>query len=263
MLAKFVESKKEPAVVPQISLAEKLRQKADSVRQAQGETERPIVDADAEYLSRCIYTGSITPFKCDADIKTTDGKLHELKLSFEAGKCLITSQLFPSPSYIVEKIPEVKPNDFTVTVEEFYNIVRIIKVFDGTKVSVVDEVAKARNKTPTPTRRSYTSANRVIFAHFNNEKYPRGTLDGKIFYRDRTPLFMKAETSFSLEPDVIAELDKVGCETLHIHLRDDQKFDIPYAFFKEKAWLTDKIQNRWQHIFDMKKIEGYKPPIVK
>jgi hypothetical protein len=94
----------------------------------------------------------------------------------------------------------------------------------------------------------------TIYSHYKKPKVRRGTLDAGVFYRDNTPLVF--DKFISLEPDVLDQLERLGCTRLRFRTRDNNEFITTLAKFKaaqvRDIGVPDK---RPQHLYDTTKKE--------
>lgn len=136
VLEKFRSSKVEP---PNLGgLSDRLKQRAKEVRRAEGiVVDNTLVEnANPIMFANLLWNSKRVSFQSQGELCTDDGTQHVMELHFGTGQCMIISKLFPSPCYVTNETPPKDNRYLFMTVKEFFNITKVIKVFDGKKIFV-------------------------------------------------------------------------------------------------------------------------------
>jgi len=139
ILEKFRTSKIEPQQHDLGGLSDRLKKCAEDARRAEGVAivDKTLVeDATPAMFTNLLWNSKRVSFQSQGELRTQNGTQHDMELHFGAGQCVIISKLFPSPCYVTNASPPKDNRYLFMTVEEFFNIVKVIKIFDGKKVSV-------------------------------------------------------------------------------------------------------------------------------
>lgn len=119
------------------SLTDKLRHHAETIRKVQGIASNAILmQGNTALFLQFLADSQQTPIQYQDMICTNLGIQHDVLLRFEAGRCSVTSALFPSPFFVTEILPKEKTDYCMVTILNFFNMIKVIKVFDGARVII-------------------------------------------------------------------------------------------------------------------------------
>jgi hypothetical protein len=142
-----------------VSLTEKLRQHAESIRKVQGiESNAILTQGNTALFLQLLADSQQTPIQYQDVLRTEFNTQHDILLRFEAGRCAIVSTLFPSPCIVTNIIDDEQSEGCILQVSEFFNIIKVIKIFGGKRVTMEKEkpITKAQ---PLSTRRRWTHGN--------------------------------------------------------------------------------------------------------
>lgn len=138
ILEKFHNSLRES--VKRNGLADKLRQHVESLRKVQGIASNAILtQGDTALFLQLLSDSQQTPIQYQDVLRTDFDTQHDVLLRFEAGRCAVVSSLFPSPFVVTETVEDAQKYDCGIPVSEFFNIIAIIKIFGGKRVTMETE----------------------------------------------------------------------------------------------------------------------------
>jgi len=118
-------------------LAEKLRHYAETIRKVQGIGSNAILtQGDIALFLQLLADSQQTPIQYQ-DVLCTDFDIqHDVLLRFEAGRCAVVSALFPSPFFVTEIISKEATDSCMMQVLDFFNVIKVIKIFGGKCVTM-------------------------------------------------------------------------------------------------------------------------------
>lgn len=123
-----------------VSLAEKLRQHAESIRKVQGIGSNAILtQGNTALFLQLLADSQQTPIQYQDVLRTDFDTQHDILLRFEAGRCAVVSALFPSLCIVTDVIVDEQSNGCILQVSEFFNIIEAIKIFGGKRVTMEKE----------------------------------------------------------------------------------------------------------------------------
>ncbi len=124
-------------VSPKIhTLEEKLKQRIAELNRMK-KSHSILTQGDMDTFLQLMSDSRGKTIQYEDSICTEMGITHNVVLDFTDGQCSIkaTNQLFPSPMYVIEE--DIDGSDeHTLGVQEFFNIINVIKVFGGKHVSI-------------------------------------------------------------------------------------------------------------------------------
>lgn len=119
------------------SLTEKLKKHAESIRKVQGIASNAILtQGNTALFLQLLADSQQTPIQYQDVLRTDFDTQYDVLLRFEAGRCAIVSALFPSSFVVTETVEDAQKYDCGILVSEFFNIIKVIKIFSGKRVTM-------------------------------------------------------------------------------------------------------------------------------
>lgn len=119
-----------------ISLEDKLRRHAEAIRKVQGIASNAILtQGNIALFMQFLADSYQTPIQYQDVLQTNFDIKHDMLLRFEAGSCAVVSALFPTPLVVTEALTDATAGLHSFEVKEFFNIMAVIRIFGGQKVS--------------------------------------------------------------------------------------------------------------------------------